>query len=55
MVTSSGGVGAELGEDCAVEVCRRRDPLGGGGVEGKRLCSYDWVAGKMNIVAGARI
>ena len=34
MVTSSGGVGAELGEDCAVEVCRRRDPLGGGGVDG---------------------
>ncbi len=37
--TSSCGVGAELGEDCAVEVCRRQDPLGRGGVDEWRMDS----------------
>ena len=35
--TSNCGVGAELGEDCAVEMCRRQDPLGRGGFDEWRI------------------
>ena len=35
--TSNCGVGADLGEDSAVEMCRRQDPLGRGGVDEWRI------------------
>ena len=40
MDTSSGAAGAELREEAfGAEGCRRRDPLGGGGVDGWRDCA----------------